>query len=137
MRARPFFVAAALAHVFSLGSLAFADTAQPEAAPLPSASDTPPAAPPPSVPPAFPPEAAPALASAPPSGRMVTLAQAEANALAHQPQIQAAALGVAEPVAPGDLPQARQSGLKLQDFVGVPAVMEAQFPRRHWPRAHQ
>jgi outer membrane protein len=89
MRARLLFVAAVLAQALPPLSSALADTAPPEAVPPPSTPDTPaippPTGSPPGASPALPPEETPVRASA--SGRMVTLAQAEANALAHQPQI--------------------------------------------------
>ena len=58
-------------------------------------------------------------------------------AFAHQPQIQPAALGVGQPVAPGDLPQTGEPGLDLQDFGGVRAIVTTQFAFGDGPRTHQ
>src|ERR1039457_2910725 len=58
-------------------------------------------------------------------------------ALAYEPQIQPAALGVGQPATPRNLPQARESRLGLQDFGGVRAVMEAESASGDGPRPHQ
>src|SRR5436309_1886637 len=46
--------------------------------------------------------------------------------LAHQPQIQPAPLAIRQAIAPGDLPQSRESGLNAQDLAGIGAVVAAQ-----------
>jgi outer membrane protein len=141
MRLGRFSLGLVLARALLPVSLALADTATPEATaapPLPGASGT--GAPDmsaPGVPPTLPPERAPARTSA--SGRVVTLAQAEASALSHQPQIMQARAQTRASYARADeafaplLPQVTASasyGRGTANFVQRPGALPASVPTK-------
>src|SRR5207302_1990042 len=58
-------------------------------------------------------------------------------ALANQFEVHAATLRIRQAIAPRDLPQARDSRLHLQDFLGVGAVISSKLSEGHGARSHQ
>lgn len=142
MRARQFFVMASFALMLHPLPGALAETAPVEPAPTPSTPGAPPAPPlgaPPSatLPPGVPKERPLVRTSA--SGRLVTLAQAEASALAHQPQITQAKAQTRVSYAQADesfaplLPQVTGTasyGRRTANFVQNPGALPANVPTR-------